>query len=689
MADTAPPAAAGIGGAGKSVFNVQSPLAVARASASVSATAFSAASFAGHAAGGAGGAAAGVATCSLPVGVISVAPRTPLAWSGDGTALAAAGGNGGIFILAFAGDTYKLSKLLLGHKHTPRALLFHPHDANMLVSSGADGVFVWDVAAGVVSQVATTRPLKEFALTAARLIPGGHDSEVECMTWVHDGAALVTGSKDNNLKVWDTAGGRGAGWRLMETITGHKAPVLGVAFSPASGRLASAGRDASIKVWDASSLALDWRARRADDSGITCGLVATCEGHGDIVSVVWAPDGNTLISGSRDNSLRMWHAATGVEVREVYDKKLGPNGKHRSDATSVTFVPGGSTHLLTTSLDGTLRLWRLAAVDALVAASAGSGAGAGGGESKEGKEEDDAAGAAGTGLGGGGGGGGAAGGAGAGAAGGGAGGDADLLGAGWDETTKALLADILGESTVAVVAAAAAGIDRCLASLRTFGPEEGIATLAINPVRPVVAVSSNTNAFSLLALRLDTFPWLERMYDGPLPPGAVAPGTNLDPLVPVQSFYGHTAPVTAVSLMPDDRALFTGSADGTAARYDVATLERLASYPAGTSVHAVALGGPPAGGAAPMLYTGAADYIIRAYSTAPSDYDAIRRAYAAMPVPTPVPSYEYEVARYVGHSGCLLAIAIDPQNRYMASGGRDWSVLLWDLRRPTPVLSVR
>jgi len=59
-----------------------------------------------------------------------------------------------------------------------------------------------------------------------------------------------------------------------------------------------------------------------------------------------------------------------------------------------------------------------------------------------------------------------------------------------------------------------------------------------------------------------------------------------------------------------------------------------------------------------------------------------------MPVPTPIPPHEFEAARFVGHSGCVTALAVDGRGRYMATGGRDWSILLWDVTRPAPAIAV-
>jgi len=419
-------------------------------------------------------------------------------------------------------------------------------------------------------------------------------------------------SKDTNLKVWDTSKPRA--WRLLETITGHKAPVLTVKFSPATQRIASAGRDASIKIWDASTLAMDWRARRADDSGITCALLGTCESHGDVIALTWTPDGAHVISGSRDNKVKVWSATTFAEVRDVYDKKLGMGGKHRSDVNRIHVLAdssgmaanGAPVHIIATcSLDGTLRLWRVTIEDGTLKSGAAGAGGAGGGAARG--EVDllglGASGAGGTGLA-----------VGAGAIGAG-GGDPILAdtGSGWDEGTRTLLSEILGETTGAqTVTKGAAGLDACLSTLRFFGSDDGIFDMAFNPTMPVVAVGSSANGFALLSFRPDTLPWLMQQYDGLLPPGALPPGVNLDPFIMVQSFYGHTKGVTAVRLLSDDRTALSASTDYTTCLFDVPSLERRLAFTLPASAHALDLGSPVAG-AAPFVFVGGADYIVRAY----------------------------------------------------------------------------
>jgi WD40 repeat protein len=69
-----------------------------------------------------------------------------------------------------------------------------------------------------------------------------------------------------------------------------------------------------------------------------------------IWSVAISTDGKTALSGSQDNTLRLWDLAGGREIR----KFVG----HSEPVQSVAFAPDGKT-ALSGSLDNTLRLWDL------------------------------------------------------------------------------------------------------------------------------------------------------------------------------------------------------------------------------------------------------------------------------------------------------------------------------------------
>jgi CHAT domain/WD domain, G-beta repeat len=80
---------------------------------------------------------------------------------------------------------------------------------------------------------------------------------------------------------------------LLLTLTGHAHSVWSVAVSPDGQTLVSGSQDKTIKVWELS----------------TGKLIRTLTGHeGRVWSVAVSPDGQTLVSGSSDRTIKVWGA---------------------------------------------------------------------------------------------------------------------------------------------------------------------------------------------------------------------------------------------------------------------------------------------------------------------------------------------------------------------------------------------
>jgi len=79
----------------------------------------------------------------------------------------------------------------------------------------------------------------------------GHSDAVISAAFSPDGKALVTGSLDKSVRLWDLATRRLAGSPLI----GHTDAVLAVAFSPDGKTLASGSWDNSVRLWNVSQLA--------------------------------------------------------------------------------------------------------------------------------------------------------------------------------------------------------------------------------------------------------------------------------------------------------------------------------------------------------------------------------------------------------------------------------------------------
>jgi hypothetical protein len=80
----------------------------------------------------------------------------------------------------------------------------------------------------------------------------GHTRGVTSLAFSPDGQRLASAGPEGTLKVWDAATGQ-------ETLTlkGHTGDVASVAFSPDGARIASAGPEGTLKVWDARPVDAD------------------------------------------------------------------------------------------------------------------------------------------------------------------------------------------------------------------------------------------------------------------------------------------------------------------------------------------------------------------------------------------------------------------------------------------------
>ncbi|WP_204803393.1 hypothetical protein [Mycobacterium riyadhense] len=159
----------------------------------------------------------------------------------------------------------------------------------------------------------------------------GHAGAVNGAVFRPDGHRLATAGLDKTLRVWDAETGQQVG----APLTGHEDNVIGVAFSPDGRLLASASLDRTARVWDA-------------ETGQQVG--APLRGHtGSVLGVAFSPDGNRLATASTDRTVQLWDARTGAPVGA---RLVG----HTGSVVSVAFSPDGR-RLATGSDDQTVRVW--------------------------------------------------------------------------------------------------------------------------------------------------------------------------------------------------------------------------------------------------------------------------------------------------------------------------------------------
>jgi WD40 repeat protein/tetratricopeptide (TPR) repeat protein len=122
-----------------------------------------------------------------------------------------------------------------------------------------------------------------------------HTAWANRVSWSPDGKRLASAGNDGTIKLWDSQTGR-----EIATLRGHTHPWLDeVRWSPDGHRLASACDDQTVKVWDV--------ATRQE--------IATLRGHTNyLTDVDWSPDGHRLASTSYDQTVKIWDVDKKKEV---------------------------------------------------------------------------------------------------------------------------------------------------------------------------------------------------------------------------------------------------------------------------------------------------------------------------------------------------------------------------------------
>lgn len=234
----------------------------------------------------------------------------------------------------------RICHLLQGHMQEIYSLDFS-RDGRFLVSgSGDKSARIWDVEKGTCV----------FNLQIEDFIHNEHgpiDAGITSVALSPDGKLVAAGSLDTMVRVWNVSTGQ-----QVERLKGHKDSVYSVAFSPDGKCLVSGSLDRTLRIWDLTGTKREVESlppgKEAQKNLGTC--QSTLNGHKDyVLSVAISPDGQWVVSGSKDRSIQFWHISTG-------QAQLMLQG-HKNSVISIDLARSGG-YLASGSGDCMARIWK-------------------------------------------------------------------------------------------------------------------------------------------------------------------------------------------------------------------------------------------------------------------------------------------------------------------------------------------
>ena len=511
----------------------------------------------------------------------------------------------------------KSARVLSGHEAYVYSVAIGPQGRWLVTGSFDNTARLWDLQA--------EQPEK-----SARVL-SGHEDLVYSVAIGPQGRWLVTGSEDNTARLWDLQAQQPE--KSARVLSGHDASVYTVAIGPQGRWLVTGSGDNTARLWDLQAEQPEKSARVLSGNDASVHSVASGPEGLWLSSVVIGPQGRWLVTGSRDNTARLWD----LQAQQPEESARVLRG-HVVAVSSVAIGPQGRW-LVTGSFDDTARLWDLQAQQPEKSARVLRG--------HEHSVDTVAIGPQGR----------------------------WLVTGSWDHTAR--LWDLQADQP-----------EKSARVLR--GHEHSVDTVAIGPQGRWLVTGSVDNTarlWDLQAQQPEESARVLRGHEDLVSSVAIGPqgrwlvtGSSDNtarlwdlqveqPEKSARVLSGHGSPVTSVAIGPQGRWLVTGSEDNTARLWDLQAEQPEKSARVlsghGSPVTSVAIG--PQGR---WLVTGSEDNTARLWDLQAEQPEKSARVLS-------------------GHEHSVHTVAIGPQGRWVVTGSRDNTARLWDLQAEQPEKSAR
>ena len=259
-----------------------------------------------------------------------------VAFSPDGTLLATACSDGQLRL--FDATTGQMMASTMAHRDSVLSVSFSPDGRGLVTSSYDKTIGIWDVAEPQdVTQIQRLR---------------GHSWWVHEAVYSPDGLHIVSAGHDGKVIVWKRSSDEpNATFEERAQFAGHDGPVYAVAFSPDSKHIATGGHDKRVMVWDYSRQDTTSIRDRLDGIVATPPVFRALDGHrAAIRSVSFSSDGKRVVTGSVDNTLKIWDTSNGQLHRTLRG--------HEREVRAAMFSPDDQS-VISGGFDETVRIWKI------------------------------------------------------------------------------------------------------------------------------------------------------------------------------------------------------------------------------------------------------------------------------------------------------------------------------------------
>lgn len=179
------------------------------------------------------------------------------------------------FLTIVAQNEWRIKKRMRISEKSIRAMAVHPHGLEVAIAFSDFSIRIFST--------------EDYSLKHEFV---AHTNSVFTLGYTANANYLISGGRDAKLRVWDATNG----YRSVEEIAAHLYAINHLAFSPDGNYFATASMDKSVKVWDTHALKLLKVIDKARHMG-----------HGTSVNkLLWTSHQNQLISASDDRSISVW-----------------------------------------------------------------------------------------------------------------------------------------------------------------------------------------------------------------------------------------------------------------------------------------------------------------------------------------------------------------------------------------------